>query len=430
MSQDKIIDPIRRLSAHEMSFADFAASVKPSGAVNRLPQIGSGDPVLSYSVYMNGPTAKSLPADAQEHLFKDVMVHALTDKLGLDSTAYRDNMKVAELVATRSAWMTAILDASIDRSGDRFMSGPKVKELPESVVRDYELLSQGDGLSHPYIAAQLNVQRALSKNLKPALEAAQEAVGSKVVERVPREVETGKIVSQNLDFTVQSIGDGEVVAHENRRLGTLPQVGKDVTVTYYRGQGQVFENARDLQMSAPYIDERTNDLAVSFKDKRGEVEEVIMFNSVSSFAQFVEDHKLGREVVEQAFKAREAQPKAIPTAKLPDRVPASEIYFDDKTQGFAFDYLENGRKHTVIFSDPDTVARKADAFNISKELVEQASLLGKAKEYAEKQFPNDSKRQSVMIKRVADEDRLRRNSQIKAEPEQDQKQLSEKSKER
>lgn len=420
MSQDKIKDPIRKLSPSELPFAEFATSVKPSGAVNRLPQIGSGDPVLSYSVYMNGPHAKDLPADAQEHHFKDVMVHALTDKLGLDSGSFRDNMKVAELVATRSAWMSAVLDASVDKSADRFTGGQRMRELSEDVVRDYELLSESNGLSHPWIAAQLITQRALSKNLQPALDAAQEAVGSQVVERVPREVESGRIVSQNNDFTVQSIGDGEVVAHENRRLGTLPQVGKDVTVTYYRGQGQVFDNNRDLQMSSPYVDEKTGDLAVSFKDKRGEVEEVILFNSVGAFAQFAQDHKLDRDVVEQAFKAREDHPKQPAASKTPDRIPASEMYFDDKSQALAFDYLENGRKHTVLFGDADIVARKASAFGISKELVEQASFMAKAKQFAEKQFPDDAARQSIMIRKAVDQERLQRASQVKPDAQVEQ----------
>lgn len=415
MAENQIIEPIRRLSASEMTYAEFAASVKPSGAVNRLPQIGNSDPVLSYSVYMNGPTARSLPQGAQEFHYSDASIHALTEKLGLDKGSFRDNTKVAELVATRSAWMASVLDASVEKSADRLL-GVRPKEPSAAVVRDFELLSKDNWLSHPYVAAQLNMQKAITRNLEPALSAAETAVGSKVVERVPREVESGTIISQNSDFTVQSIGDGEVVAHENRRLGKLPQVGKDVTVTYYRGQGQVFENARELNMSAPYIDEKTNDLALSFKDKRGEVEEVVLFGSLASFQQFVLDHKLGDAVVEQALQAREAQPRTAAPQKSPERTPASEIYFDDKSQALAYDYLENGRKHTVLFGDAEIVERKAGAFNISPDLVAQAKLLGQAKQFAEKQWPNDVDRQSVMIRQVAERDRLTRASQIREEP--------------
>ena len=91
---------------HEMTFSEFAESVRPSGAVNRMPQLGTGQEVLTYSVYMNGPAAEELSGDAQEHHYRDVMLHALTEKLGLNPEAFRDNLKVAELVATRSAWMT------------------------------------------------------------------------------------------------------------------------------------------------------------------------------------------------------------------------------------------------------------------------------------------------------------------------------------
>ena len=53
----------------EMSFAEFANAVKPSGAVNRFPSIGVGVDVYSYSVYMNGPLAAELPEHAREHAF-------------------------------------------------------------------------------------------------------------------------------------------------------------------------------------------------------------------------------------------------------------------------------------------------------------------------------------------------------------------------
>lgn len=412
MSNDRMKQP------YEMPFAEFAAAVRPSGAVNRLPQIGRGDPVLSYSVYMNGPAAKELPASAQEHLFRDVMVHALTDKLGLDSKSFRDNMKVAELVATRSAWMTAVLESSVDRSADRFTRGAQARELPAEVVRDYEMLSEGSGLGHPWMQAQIRTQLALSKNLRPAIDAAEQAVGGPVKERVPREVESGKIVSQNLDFTVQQIGDGEVVAHENRRLESLPELGKDVTVTYYRGQGQVVENTRELKMSEPYIEKSSGDLAVSLLGKQGEVKEVVLFNGVSSFAQFVTDHKLDSSLVEKALDARAATPKVQPVERKPERSPASDIYFDKKQEALAYDFVENGRKHTVLFSGPEAVASKANEYGLSADQVKQADTLSKAVAHAQANFPNSKEAQHKLIDKTADALKARAASmQREQEPE-------------
>lgn len=353
---------------HEMTFSEFAETVRPSGAVNRMPQLGAGQDVLTYSVYMNGPAASELSADAQEHHYRDVMLHALTEKLGLNPDAFRDNLKVAELVATRSAWMTAVLDASVQRSQD----GPAYR-LSQEVVSDYEMITEG--LSHPWIQQQIRAQQALSHNLRPALQAAEVVVGGSVVERVPDEVTTGTIVSQNLDFTVQAIGDGEVVAHENRRLAAVPTVGQNVTVTYYRGNGQVFENSLNLQVSAPYIDQESGDLAVRLLDGNNNVQQVVLFNGVASLAKFVEEQGLDPKLVEQGIEVRTSNPKKIVTPPKPERTPASEMYIDDKSGCLAFDYLEGGGQHTVLFGSVQALEQYAHEFKIDGKRIEQARTL-------------------------------------------------------
>lgn len=139
-------------------FAEFAKAVVPDGAVNRLPQIGSGMEVLTYSVFMNGPAAKDIPFDSQESHYQDVMLHPLTEKLGLNPEVFRDNMKVAELVAIRFAWMAAVLDSSLQRD----QQGSLVVNSPE-IVHDYELLT--DGLNHPWIQEQIMLSEAMDKTL-------------------------------------------------------------------------------------------------------------------------------------------------------------------------------------------------------------------------------------------------------------------------
>jgi hypothetical protein len=408
----------RMKQPYEMPFAEFASAVRTSGAVNRLPQLGSGDQVLSYSVYMNGKLAQQLPGGAQEQNFDGLMVHALTEKLGLNSESFRDNLKVAELAATRSAWMTAVLDSTHLSTMDR-MHGRSAPELSADVVADYEKLSEGHGLGHPWMQAQIRMQQSLSKNLQPALDAAQQAIGGTVQERVPGEIEIGKIVSQNADFTVQQVADGEIVAHENRRLEKLPELGKNVTVTYYRGQGQVIDNVKELRVSDPYVEKETGDLAVSLVGEKGDVREIVLFNSVSAFSQFVDEHQLDKQLVEKALDARAATPKVVPPAKAPDRTPASEIYFDRGRQALALDYMEAGRARTVFFSGPEAVENKAKEFGMNEGHVAQAQFVQRAREMAEKEFPGNRQRQAELIERVMPDIRRQADERLRASRAQD-----------
>lgn len=274
----------------EMSFSDFAEAMKPSGAVNRFPAIGAGLDMYSYSVYMNGPMTKALPEHALEHTFKDVMVIALTDKLGLNPGVARDNLKVAEVVALRSTWMSAVLEASTDIA------------LSPAVISDYEKLT--DGLSHPWIASELDKQRLLSKKLSPSM-----AMAGVLKDVIPRETSVGQVIGQDSDFTFQQTQDGEIVTHENRRLAAMPALGAEITVLYYRGTGQVVNSLDKVKVSAPFIDDASDDLGVMVDDGLGS-EQLVLFNSMSSFSKFVRAHGMDQELVAHAIAVREAKPKA------------------------------------------------------------------------------------------------------------------------
>lgn len=333
----------------EMSFEDFASAVKPSGAVNRFPSIGAGANMFSYSVYMNGPMAAQLPLHTREHEFKDVMLHALTEKLGLDSEAARDNLKVAELVALRATWMSAVLESSVDRPAG----------LSERVTADYEMLS--DGLTHPWIVEALSAQRALSSRLQPVLDRAGLVVGATVKDLPPAEVSIGKVVAQDDDFTVQKTASGEVVTHENRRLMAVPALDEDVMVSYYRGNGQVVNSLENMKVSPPFIDPVKGDLAVMLEDGKG-VEQIILFNSIAGFDKFVKAHGLDVDFVRQAMDARDASPKAV--AAAPERTLASNVYVDESSGCLAVDYKENGVVYSALFRSAEEMATIAQEFGL------------------------------------------------------------------
>lgn len=287
---------------HEMRFEDFYAAVRPTGAVNRLPPVGAGEDVLTYSVYMNGALAKELSDGLGEQHYKDVMLHALTEKLGLDSTSYRDNIKVAEIVAIRNAWMSTVLEATMQRDN-------QAVNLSDEITHDYELLTKG--LSHPVLLEQVEAQRAMSKNLAPALRDAEQRANAPLTQRVPDVVNKGVILSQNMDFTVQSIGGREVVTHENNKLGVVPPIGADVTISYYRGQGQVFTNVSELKFNGPFIEQQSGSLGllISHKDTP---RQVLLFNNVMEFEKFVGAQKLPYALVKDAVALKvAAQSKTV-----------------------------------------------------------------------------------------------------------------------
>lgn len=366
----------------EMSFADFAETIKPSGAVNRSLATAGGSDVFSYSVYMNGPLAMELPVDAQDFQFKDVMVYAMTEKLGLNSGSFRDNLKTAELVAIRSAWTSSVLERE---------SGGKAVPLADHVNEDFEILAQG--MVHPWIVNEIKKQKVLSLGLQPALDSAGRAMGQVVSDRAPSEISTGKVVSSNTDFTVQSTLGGEVVTHENRRLGSVPEVGKTVTVAYYRGNGQVFENLENLKVSAPFIDKESGDIAVSLVDDLGAAKQVVLFSGIAPFAKFVDAQGLDASLVGKAIDAREATPKVVPMKNLPKRELVGEIFVDPTSGCLAQIYQEKGHEHTVLFASSNAMAAYAKDFGLDSSDIALAEQL----EAEQRLFMDKDGRESLTV---------------------------------
>jgi hypothetical protein len=338
-------------SPSEMLFAEFANAISPSGAVNRFPSVGFRD-VFSYSVYMNGPLATQLQPGSIENTFTDVVLHPLTEKLKLNPAAARDNLKVAEVVAIRSAWMLAVAKQMNE------------KPLSPEVLADYEKLSRG--LAHPWIKEQIVQQRALMSKLQPALAMANISKDSN-----PHEVTHGKIISQDLDFTFQRATDGEVVTHENGRLASLPAVEEVVSIIYYRGVGQIVNAVEKLQTSEPFVDESSRDMAMFVTDG-DKPSRLVLFNSMKSLDNFISFHRLDKDLMNVAMDARATTPKVAP---LVTKEAVGMPYIDTKTGFIAVDYKETGLVYSALFRSANEVAELAAEFNFGTKIISTAMAL-------------------------------------------------------
>lgn len=346
-----------------MSFGEFAEAVRPSGGINRYTLPGTDIDVHSYSVYMNGALAEHLPENVREHEFRDVMVNALTEKIGLDPDSFRDTMKVAEIVAVRAAYLAAMAEVMKDRTA----------VLTENVLDDCLVLADKDrALTHPWVVRQIEDQVAMKIGLAPVLSQASKAVGRAVKDRAPREVGMGRVVSQNLDFTVQETADGEVVTHENRRLSVVPAIGEHITVSYYRGSGQVVESLDKMRVSEPFVDAKSGDLGIMVVDGKNR-EQMVLFNSMVGFNEFVQVHGLDPQMVSQAMEVREASPKA--TKRTPERTLLGKPYIEPGTGCIAVDFLEDGVKHAAVFGTFQAMEGCAKEFGITAAMMTEARTL-------------------------------------------------------
>lgn len=349
-----------------LKFEDFAKAVRASAAINRWPKLGNDKDVVTYSVYLNGALAEKLPAKLQYEEFRDVMLHALTEKNMLNSSSQRDNLKIAELVLIRSAWMSAVLETSQSRD-----SSGELIPLSQEIKDDFQIISDGFN-SHPWILNQVKQQQEMSLGLRPAIEKAEAVFGSPIIDKTPDEVTVGRILSQNEDFTVQASHAGEVVTHENRRLMNLPIVGQDVMVSYYRGQGQVLLHRKELTVSDPYIDPDTQDLAINLIAADGSIKETILFNGIASIAKFQEAEGLDKSIVIKAMDAKDASPKIPEVYIVPDRKITSEIYIDESSRCLAFNFLENGNEYTMLLGGADAILELGKEFGVNDDHIKQA----------------------------------------------------------
>lgn len=350
---------VAQVKFHELGFQEFVELARPSASVNRLVGFNGAD-TLIYEVFMNGAIGKALGADLERQQFQGAMLHKIVEEVGLDPLSFRDATKVAELVALRHAWQTAI---GLGVNVAKVVSGEEVE--PAAIVKtDWPSVAN---FSHPFIKSVLKDHRALVAQLRPVLRTASMVLGSPVKEIAAQAVNTGTIVAQNGAHTIMDTGGGVVVAHNNKQLDTLPRVGDAVVIAYYRGQGQVFGN-KEVAISAPYLHKTHEDLAIDITDQDSGQKRVFLFNGISSFAHFAAAHKLDRGVVESAIdllaeKSAQMKARAHREAILP-------VGIDAATGAISLAYRERGVIYTALFPSEEQLRERAADFDLSSDAPE------------------------------------------------------------
>ncbi|HEX7648061.1 MAG TPA: hypothetical protein VF450_11695 [Noviherbaspirillum sp.] len=335
---------------HELGFAEFAELAKPSAAVVRLPGIG-GDDVLIYEVFLNGKAAKALGPALENQRFQGELLHGVVEKLGLDVTSFRDTIKTAELMAVRHAWQQAV-HAGVQLAKSQ---NAAQQEVGQKVLDDWQLVMD---FKHPVMQMVLKDHAISMSQLEPALKTASLVLGVPVVDKAPQEVNRGTIVSQNGFFTVMDTGQGEIVTHANKQLQSLPRVNDDVTIAYYRGQGQVFAN-REVEITSPYLHEEHADLAITVTDKEHGRKQVLLFNGISPFMHFANANGLGRAEIEQAIDLLAERSEKQNQREA--REPMLPVGVDPKSGALSLRYKEKGVVYTALFlTEEELLARAAD----------------------------------------------------------------------
>jgi hypothetical protein len=90
-----------------------------------------------------------------------------------------------------------------------------------------------------------------------------------------------------------------------------------------------------LEFSRPYVDDKSEDLAIQVLDVESGEQKVVLFNSVVSFVQFSKEYGLEDSVVHQAMDARAARLKKPVQRGLE---PIGEPFVDRETGALAINY--------------------------------------------------------------------------------------------
>ncbi len=140
---------------HEMSLTQFASAMVPSWVMSCTNPLdvqpnqaqwltslwNSADKRLTVTIsWLDTPLKDELPPDALRYRFDDLSLHASVLALGLDVGDQTDLRKVAELLATHNAWLSAI-QSHCRQSAEVFAN---------NVAQDFVRLSS-DWLQHPWV---------------------------------------------------------------------------------------------------------------------------------------------------------------------------------------------------------------------------------------------------------------------------------------
>lgn len=161
-----------------MTFAAFAEAITPIYAICAANPLTTPrdkaawlatvwDSTITRLIYCvdwgNGPLKRALPPAAQQYCFDEADLRASTEALGLEPQSSDDTCQVAELLATRNAWVSAIQQHCQTSA----IAGRPVA-LAKEVLDDYVRLTS-DWTGHPVI--QQKVRRYVSRQLLARMEA-------------------------------------------------------------------------------------------------------------------------------------------------------------------------------------------------------------------------------------------------------------------
>ncbi len=144
---------------HELTFRQFALAMVPSWGIGVTSPLDvqpspvqwlatlwdSADKRVTISIHWKDtPLKAELPPAALMYRFDDLSLQASTRALGLDAGVHGDLRQVAELLATRNAWFSAI-EQHCRQSAEL---------LPPEVAQDYVRLNC-DWLQHPWVQSSV-----------------------------------------------------------------------------------------------------------------------------------------------------------------------------------------------------------------------------------------------------------------------------------
>lgn len=167
---------------YRMTFTEFAEAIRPRRGIglsipSKSPSVysewlicvwNSADNRLTYSVsWANDALNKELPPEARQYRFDDLVLHPVTERLGLDPSSNEDNCKVAELLATSNAWISAI-----QNHYRQFGADGRHDAFTNAAAAEYVLLTS-DWIRHPWI--QEKVRQYIAAKNRQELEQAGKA---------------------------------------------------------------------------------------------------------------------------------------------------------------------------------------------------------------------------------------------------------------
>lgn len=124
--------------------------------------------------------------------------------------------------------------------------------------KDWNDLHQHEGMGMVRQQIQAGITQSMDESRQAARQLAAGKVGDNPTEVAPgmNTRHTGEVLGSSAHHTAQSIGRGSMVIHETDKLDRPPPSGREVTVQYAGGRGQINDKQLDQSRPAPIQDRR------------------------------------------------------------------------------------------------------------------------------------------------------------------------------